>query len=290
MSSELFLQALVNGLMLAALYALVALGLTLIFGLLDVVNFAHGQLILLGAYVLSSIVDIGANFWVALPLVVVGLVVLGVVLDMALFARVRDEPINGLLISLGLVAILENAFHVIYGPDLRRVAPPIDAVIDVAGIRISGNRLLVIVVTVFVLVALSYFLRRTRTGKAMRATAEADEAAGLMGIRVERIRHIAFAAGAGLAGLAGVLMATVYPIEPSLGEGPLIMGFAALILGGSRSPLGAVLGAVVIGMVQSFGTTYLSSSLADVLVFAFLILILFWRPQGLLRARLETAL
>ncbi|MGD9987318.1 branched-chain amino acid ABC transporter permease [Pseudonocardia sp.] len=290
MSSELFFQAMVNGLMLAALYALVALGLTLIFGLLDVVNFAHGQLILLGAYVLSSIVDIGASFWVALPIVVAGLVVLGVVLDMALFARVRDEPINGLLISLGLVAILENAFHVIYGPDLRRVPAPIDAVIDIAGVRISGNRLLVIVVTVVVLVALSYFLRRTRTGKAMRATAEADEAAGLMGIRVERIRHIAFAAGAGLAGLAGVLMATVYPIEPSLGEGPLIMGFAALILGGSRSPLGAVLGAVVIGTVQSFGTTYLSSSLADVLVFAFLILILFWRPQGLLRARLETAL
>lgn len=290
MSSELFLQALVNGLMLAALYALVALGLTLIFGLLDVVNFAHGQLILLGAYVLSSIVDIGANFWVALPIVVAGLVVLGVVLDMALFARVRDEPINGLLISLGLVAILENAFHVIYGPDLRRVTPPIEAVIDIAGIRISGNRLLVIVVTVVVLVALSYFLRGTRTGKAMRATAEADEAAGLMGIRVERIRHIAFAAGAGLAGLAGVLMATVYPIEPSLGEGPLIMGFAALILGGSRSPLGAVLGAVVIGLVQSFGTTYLSSALADVLVFAFLILILFWRPQGIMRARLETAL
>jgi branched-chain amino acid transport system permease protein len=289
-NGELFFQALVNGLMLASLYALVALGLTLIFGLLDVVNFAHGQLILLGSYLVFTLIDVGVSFWLALPLVVVAMIALGVLLDSALFARVRAEPINGLLVSLGLVAILENTFHVVYGPDLRQIPAPLDAVLDVGGVRVSGNRLLVIGVTVAVLIALSYFLRRTRTGKAMRATAEADEAAVLMGIRVERVRHLAFAVGAGLAGLAGVLMAAVYPIEPSLGEGPLIMGFAALILGGSRSPVGAVLGALIIGLVQSFGVTYFSSVVADVAVFAFLILILFWRPQGLMRARLESAL
>lgn len=220
----------------------------------------------------------------------VGLAALGAGLDTTLFARVRDEPINGLLISLGLIAILRNVFHVLYGPDLHRVAAPISSVVEAAGVRVSGTRLAVIGVAFVVLALLSRFLRATPLGKAMRATAENNEAAMLMGIRVERIRHIAFAVGAGLAGLAGVLMAAVYPVEPSLGDAPLIMGFAALILGGSRSPLGAVLGAAVIGMAQSFGITYQSSVFADLTVFGFLILILFWRPQGLIRSRMETAL
>lgn len=290
MSSDLFFQAVINGLMLSSIYALIALGLTIVFGLLDIVNFAHGQLLLLGAYLTYEVVDATGNYWLALPvaLLVVGLV--GAVADWTLFARVRETPINGLLVSLGLIAVFVNVFHEAYGPDPYRVPSPLTSVVEVGSVRVAASRLLVIGVAALTLVGLTLFLRRTRLGVALRATAENDEAAELMGIPVERVRHVSFATGAALAGVAGALMAAVYPIEPVVGDAPLIMGFAALILGGAGSPIGAVLGALVIGMAQSFGITYESSTFADIAVFSLLIIILFVRPRGLVRVSTDSTL
>lgn len=283
-------QALLNGLMLASVYALVALGLTLVFGLLDIVNFAHGQLLLLGAYLTFAVVDAGAPYVVALLVSVVVVSCIGLVLDAALFARVRATPINGLLISIGLIAILVNVIHEIWGPTPRNVPPPVQHVFRVGDVSLSASRLMIIVGTLVVLGALSWFLQRTRAGMALRATAQNAEAAQLMGIAIERTRHASFAVGSGLAALAGSFLAAVFPVEPVLGESPLVKGFIVLIIGGAGSPLGAVLGAVILGFAESFGVTLWSTGTAELLTFVLLIAILFLRPQGLVRVAREATL
>jgi branched-chain amino acid transport system permease protein len=290
MDINLLVQSIVNGLMLASVYALVALGLTLVFGILDIVNFAQGSLLLLGSYLTFSLVDAGIGYWFALALVVIGVSLLGAALDVSLFARVRAVPVNGLLISIGLIAIFNNVFHEIWGPDVYNLPSPITSVISIGDVRIPTVRVVLIVATIVVLLAVAWFLRSTRTGTALRAVAQQPEAALLMGIRVERCRHAAFGVSAGLAALGGALLAAVFPISPLLGEGPLVKGFIVLIIGGAGSPLGAVLGALILGMAESLGITYWSSGGAEVLAFLLLIVILFLRPSGLVRTTRESTL
>jgi branched-chain amino acid transport system permease protein len=290
MDVNLFAQAIVNALMLASVFALVALGLTLVFGILDIVNFAQGQMLVLGAYVTYAMVDGGLSYWLALPLVVIALAVLGAVLDAGLFARVRDTPINGLLISIGLIAVFSNLFHEIWGPEIYNMDRPVTAVLTIGSVRIPASRLLVIGSTIAVLIVVAWFLRYTKAGAATRAVAQVPEAALLMGIPVERYRHIAFAISAGLAGLGGGLLAAVFPVEPNLGDAPLLKGFIVLIIGGAGSPGGAVLGALMLGIAQSFGITYWSSGGAEVLAFVMLIVVLYFRPTGLVRTAGEITL
>lgn len=283
MNTDLLSAALVDGLMLAAVYALVALGLTVVFGLLDIVNFAHGQMILLGAYLLVTVVTRGFNFWLGLLLVIVAVSVVGSLIERFGFRPVESVPINGLLISIGLIAVIQNVIHAVWGPNQLILQPPVRAVWHLGGATVPATRVAVVVATAIVLVGLSIFLRSTRMGKALRATAQNRDAASLVGIPVRRVNNLAVAGGAGLAALAGAFLAMQFPVEPQLAETPLVMGFIVVVLGGAGSPLGAVLGALVIGLTESLATAIWSSEAAQILPFLILAVILFVRPEGIVR-------
>jgi branched-chain amino acid transport system permease protein len=235
-------------------------------------------------------VDNGQTYWLALAAAVLAVAGVGLVVDMALFARVRKSPISGLLISIGLIAIFADVFNTIWGPDSKSFPTPVKKVFEVGDVVIGGNRLLVVVTAVAVMLLLAAFLRFTRTGKALRATAESPEAAVLMGIPAERLRSMSFAVGAALSALAGGLLAAVFPVDPSGGEAALIKGFIVLVVGGAGSPLGAVIAALLLGLVESVGITYWSAAIADVISFTLLIVVLFVRPSGLIGLRREVTL
>jgi branched-chain amino acid transport system permease protein len=276
------IQAIVDGLSIAAIYALVALGLTFVFGLLDIVNFANGQFLLLGGYLTYQFASWHVNYWLAVLLAVVAVGVLGAATERIVFRPVRDVPINGLLISIGLIAVMANVDHVIWGPNAYTIQAPVNGVLHVGSVSFAENRLVVIVVTIMVVAGLAVFLRSTKAGTGLRATAQNAEAAALMGIPVERVRNASFLLGTALAGLAGGLVGSVFPVEPVLGTNYLIEGFIVVIIGGAGSPVGAVLAAVLLGVCQSLGVALFSTGASEITSFVLLILILFVRPQGLI--------
>jgi branched-chain amino acid transport system permease protein len=287
---ELFAQAAINGIMLAAIYALVALGLTLIFGLLDVVNFAHGQMLLLGSYLTCEFVNGGTSYWFAIVLAPLILGGIGTVVDFSLFARVRNSPISGLIISIGLIAIFADVFTSVWGVNQLTIPSPVKTVFRPGGVVIPADRLMIVGAAFAVMVLLATFLRYSKIGTSMRATADNPEAAALMGIPIERVRNIAFAIGAALSGLAGALLAAIHSTVPSGGDAVLVTGFIVLIFGGAGSPLGAVIAALVVAMIESFGITYWSSSGATILGFVVLIVVLFVRPAGIISRSREVSL
>jgi branched-chain amino acid transport system permease protein len=290
MSAEYVASIIFNGLTSGAVYAILALGLTIIFGILNVVNFAHGQLMMTAAYVMVSIVSAHFSYWLALVAVVIGAAVGGTALDMSLFARVRRNPVSGLLISVGLIAILGNIQLQVWGASEYQLQGPVSGTFNIGSLTLSLPGLVVIVATVVCVVLLTWLLRYTEIGRCLRATGQNPEAAALMGIPVERIRHVAFALGTVLAAVAGALIALLLPIAPVLQSSLLITGFIALILGGAGSPMGAVLGGIILGMIQSIGITVFSSEVADIASYVALIVILFLRPGGIVSSHQEATL
>ncbi|MBW3664304.1 MAG: branched-chain amino acid ABC transporter permease [Actinobacteria bacterium] len=290
MDVGLTVQGILNGLMLGSVYALVALGLTIVFGLLDIVNFAHGQLIVLGGYVAFAVVEVVGSFWLGLAASLVVVSLLGSLLEVSLFRRVSERPINGLLISIGLIAIIENFADAIWGPSPRSLEAPVQGVLRFGDISFAKSRLSVVVATVLILLALAYFLRRTRTGKAMRATAQNSDAASLMGIDVLRIRNLAMIIGSALAAFAGTSLGALFAVEPALGESPLIKGFVVLIIGGAGSPAGAVIAGVGLGIAESLTTVHLSTTWSTILPLLALVAVLLVKPEGLVAVRGRQAL
>jgi branched-chain amino acid transport system permease protein len=279
---ELLLQQILNGLMQGSVYALVALGLTLIFGLLGVLNFAQGQFIALGAYVAFALLQIHVPLLVAFAIAVMLAFMLGSVLEWLLFRRVQDEPIKGLLISVGLIAIGEAIFLQIWGPDSRQLPTLFGGqVIRVAGLAVIPDRLVIFAMAVGVFLGLAVFLAYSRWGKAMRGTAQNRDAAYLMGIPVSRIVNASFGTGTALASMLGVVLGGIAYFDPFIGDAPLIKGFIALILGGPTSPLGALAGGILLGLIEALGGGYISSTFQDVIAFVTLILVMLVRPNGL---------
>ena len=287
---ELLPQALVNGILLAAIYSIVALGLTLIFGVLDVVNFSHGQLVTLGAYLVYSLVSAHLSFWIAVPIVMVILGAAGLFMENLTFRPVRGLPINGLLISIGWIAILGSLFSVVWGPSSYNLKSVITGSFTVGPLTISLNQLLVLGVCVVVMLVMTFVLRRTSMGRVLRATAQNREAASLMGVRTRRVDAATFAVGTGLAGLAGGLVANLFPVGPSLGQSYMVYAFVALIVGGAGSAVGAVVGSVIVGLSISLTQTFASTAVASVAPFVVLILVLFIRPQGVFATQHEASL
>lgn len=287
---ELLPQALVNGLLLASLYSVVALGLTLIFGVLDVVNFSHGQLVTLGAYFVYELVAREFNLWFAIPIVVVILGGVGLVMESVTFRPVRAIPINGLLVSIGWIAILANIIAVVWGPTPRTLVTGISGTLQLGPVTVSISQLIVLTVSIAVMIAMTVVLRWTSAGRVLRATAQNREAATLMGVRVRRVDAAAFAVGAGLAGVAGGLIANLFPIDPLLGESYMVYAFVALIVGGAGSAVGAVVGSVIVGLSVSLTQTFASTAVASVAPFIVLILVLFIRPKGVFATHQEASL
>jgi branched-chain amino acid transport system permease protein len=275
------LQTLTSGLFLAAIYALAAFGLAIVYGVLDILNFAHGALLVLGAYLAFSFREGGAPLWLAAVLAVAAIALIGLVLQRLLFRRVEKEPVAGLVLSIGLIAIANSVILSAYGPDQYRLPRLLDGSLTIGDTQLPQDRLLIIAVAVTGLGLVELGIARAGWGKLLRATAEDDEAASLQGIPVARVKTIAFTAGAALAAVAGVLIATTTPFDAHLGENLLIKAFVIIIIGGVGSTKGALAGAGILGLAEAFSTTYLSTAIAQLVPLLVLAVVLLARPQGI---------
>jgi branched-chain amino acid transport system permease protein len=279
-------QVLINGVVLSANYALVALGITLIFGILGILNFAHGQMFMIGGFMVYYVYAIfGWPYLVALATaaVVVGLV--GVAFELLFFRRVlriakREE--NSMLLAVGTALLLENIALFAFGEKQRGVPPLIGGVYRIGNAFLPAGRLLVLVLSIVLIVALLLFVQYTKPGRAMRALAQGREAALLMGVNVDRISALGFGIGAMLAGLAGGLLITISAVNAGIGTVTSIKAFIMIMIGGAGVVAGAILGAIVLGFAEAIGYALIPGSTTYLLIFVGLILFLIIRPQGIM--------
>jgi branched-chain amino acid transport system permease protein len=286
---ELLLQTCVNAIYAASFMALIAVGLVLIFGVMGVINFAHGEFYMLGAYcVVFVYADNNLPFFlaVAVGLVFVGLV--GIVAERGLFRPVRDNPLAGLIASIGLLLILQTLAVLGFGVRMEHIPPSTQTVLHVPGtegVVLPLERLNVIVATIVLLGALWFFLRRTRFGWALRACAQDPEAAALQGISMNQTARLAMCIGAALAGVAGAMTAPLVRTYPYMGHSVIVTAFIIIIVGGIGSLEGAVVAAVLYAFVNTFVTTFADGVIADIVGLLLMLLVLIVRPTGLFGTR-----
>jgi len=279
-------QIIVNGVVSAANYALIALGLTLIFGILNFLNFAHGQMYMIGGFVVYYVYGIfGVNYFVALLACAATLFVIGVAFETLFFRRVlsitkREE--NSMLLAVGTALLLENVALTLFGEKQRGVPPVVSGVYQIFGAYLPASRLLVLVLSALLVIALLLFVQYTKPGRAMRAVAQDKEVSLLMGVDVGRISALGFGIGAALAGLAGGLLITISAMNAGIGTAISIKAFIMIMIGGAGVVAGAILGGIVLGFVEAIGYALIPGSMTYLLIFIGLILFLIIRPQGIM--------
>ena len=286
-----FLSYLINGLGLGSVYAIIALGYTMVYGIAKMLNFAHGDVIMIGAYVAFFALN---NFGLPLPaaiiLSVVVCTVLGVTVERLAYKPLRQaSSLSVLITAIGVSYFLQNAAQLLWSSSTK-VFPTIipNGGISLGALSISYLTLITIATCILVMICLTLFINRTKTGRAMRACSEDKGAATLMGINVNRIISITFAIGSGLAAIAAVLLCATYPsVFPTLGAMPGIKAFTAAVFGGIGSIPGAFLGGLLLGVIEIFAKAYISTQLSDAIVFAVLIIVLLIKPTGLLGKRIR---
>ena len=280
-----FFMQFINGLNIGSIYALIALGYTMVYGIAKLINFAHGDVIMVGAYISFISMKFGLPWWLAVIISIVACAVLGVVMEKVAYKPLRNASRISLLITaIGISYLLQNLFQLIFGANPQPYHAFITLpALNLGGISIQANYYITFSVSVLLMILLTLFVNKTTMGKAMRAVSEDEGAAKLMGINVETTISLTFAIGCALAAIAGILYANCYPmINPTLGSLPGIKAFIAAVLGGIGSIPGAVLGAFILGMVEAMTKAYISSQLTDTIVFAILILMLVFKPAGIL--------
>ncbi|EKU71272.1 branched-chain amino acid ABC transporter permease [Selenomonas sp. F0473] len=279
-----FLQQLINGISLGSIYALIALGYTMIYGIIKLINFAHGDIYMVGAYLGFYAVTLGIP---VVPAILISMAVtslLGIAVERFAYRPLRHAPrISVLITAIGVSFLLEYVMMAIVSPTPRTFPPTIsDVSWTIAGLVISGQQLLIMGVTFVLMVILTYIVRATKIGKAMRAASYDTEAAQLMGINADRIISVTFAIGSALAAVAGVLIGIYYnSIDPLMGLMPGIKAFVAAVFGGIGILPGAVVGGIVLGIVEAFISGFGFSMFRDAAAFAILILVLLLRPAGI---------
>lgn len=290
-------QHLVNGLTLGAVYALTALGYTMVYGILKFINFAHGEILMAGTYIALTIYNsirvnfhdpilLFISFIVALAAGMGSSAALGVLVEKIAYKPLRNAPrLAPLLSAIGVSIILSNLAAIVFGTKSRKFDYPFDnTALNLSGISITPHQILILSVSGILMVLLKYFIDRTRLGKAMRATSENPNVASLMGINVNFIISLTFAIGSALAATAGILIAMEYKVNPTMGTMAGLKAFTAAVLGGIGSVSGAMLGGIVLGLLETIGVVILGipQGLKDTIAFSVLILILLIRPAGLL--------
>ncbi|MEW6554615.1 MAG: branched-chain amino acid ABC transporter permease [Actinomycetota bacterium] len=281
-----FLNQLVIGIQLGSQYVMVALGLTLIFGILDISHFAHGHMYMIGAYLLYILMVLaGINYWIAFLICMAALAVAGTVVERTVYRPLRGQPhINTFIAAIGLILVLETLVRGIQ-PNALSVSKPIDRTLEFAGITMEAQRLIVIVGAIVLIILLQLFIKRTRLGTAIEAVAQDREGASLVGISVNRISALTFAIATALAAAAAVLMAPLAFISPEMGSVLILKAFVIVVIGGLGSMKGAIVGGYLLGIIEAMAIAYISSAYKDVFAFAVLIIILAIRPTGLFRGR-----
>ena len=280
-----FFMQFINGLNIGSTYALIALGYTMVYGIAKLINFAHGDVIMVGAYISFISMKFGLPWWLAVIISIVACAVLGVVMEKVAYKPLRNASRISLLITaIGISYLLQNLFQLIFGANPQPYHAFITLpALNLGGISIQANYYITFSVSVLLMILLTLFVNKTTMGKAMRAVSEDEGAAKLMGINVDTTISLTFAIGCALAAIAGILYANCYPmINPTLGSLPGIKAFIAAVLGGIGSIPGAVIGAFILGMVEAMTKAYISSQLTDTIVFAILILMLVFKPAGIL--------
>ena len=282
----MFLTQVLNGLQLGSIYALVALGYTMVYGIILLLNFAHGDIIMFGSYVAWIVlVQLGLNPAIAVLLAIFGCVVLGVLIDKVAYAPLREAPRLSILITaIGVSYLLENGVQLLLGADAKVVPSIIDlGTVQVFGSTLSGTALLTVAVTIVATVVLTLLVQKTRLGKAMRAVSEDMGAARLMGVNVNSTISFTFAVGSALAGIAAILYSMAYQqVSPTMGVMLGTKAFVAAVLGGIGSIPGAVIGGLIVGFSEVFVAAFGLSVWQDAVVFLLLILVLVVKPTGLL--------
>ena len=283
---ELLLQTLVNGVYAASYMALIAVGFVLIFGVMGVINFAHGELYMLGAY---AVVALYADLQMPFILVVaVGMIFVGVVglgMERVLFRPLRDNPLGGLVVSIGFLMVLQALAVMGFGVRMEHVPPVTQEVIVFSDkVRLAVPRLYVMIAAVVLLTALWAFLKKTRFGWALRASAQDPEAAALQGISINQTARIAMFIGAGLAGIAGALTAPLVSVNPYMGHSVLITAFIVIIVGGIGSLEGAVIAAVAYAFIHTIVTTFWDGVIANIVGLSLMLGVLIVKPTGLFGA------
>ena len=279
--TAILLQQVLNGLSIASVITLIAIGVTLIFGLTGIINFAHGEFLMVGSIVTWLAVSAGWNFWLALVAAVAAVAAMGLLLERGLFRFTLDRPTNGFIVSLGLIVVLQHVVILLYDGNQKSIPHPLSGVWQVGGVRIAETRAMVIGVTIAV-VALTYgAVTRSRYGRALRASVEDRDTAMLMGIPVRRYITGVFVFGSALAGLGGALLIGLFPVTPFTGGTIVMKGFAVALIGGLGNLTGAVVAGVMLGLVEGFSAGYGYSEWTDAYSFGLMILVLLVRPNGL---------
>ncbi len=289
-----FLNSLISGLSLGSVYAIIALGYTMVYGISKMLNFAHGDVIMVGGYVSFIMsMSVGMNGWLALLIAMVACTILGILIERLAYRPLRGTGSLAVLITaIGVSYFLQNAALLIWGanprvfPSLLNGAEPIHAANG--QLTITPESILTIAANVVIMIALTLFVNKTKAGKAMRAVSEDNGAAQLMGINVNQSISLTFAIGSGLAAVAGVLMCSAYPVlMPTTGAMPGIKAFTAAVFGGIGSIPGAMIGGLILGIIEILSRAYISTELSDAIVFACLIIVLLVKPTGLLGKKIN---
>jgi branched-chain amino acid transport system permease protein len=284
MDISTIILTLVWGVAIGCVYILLATGLNIIFGVMKLVNFAHGQLLMIGAYLTWTFtVTFGLNAYLAIVFTMPIVAVLGVAVERLTFRRILGtDKLNEIFISLGLIYIFENVALLIWGDRSKQIISPFNNMIfDLSSISITYDRVVAVVVVAVTLVAFGLLIKKTKIGLAMQATSQKESAAQLMGINIEHIYMITFALGAALAACAGGLYGIIFSFNYQIGAMPTIIGFAIIILGGLGSIKGAIVGGLLYGLAEQLATLFLGGIWGSAVAFALLIVVLIVRPKGI---------
>ena len=289
-----FISYLINGLSLGSVYAIIALGYTMVYGIAKMLNFAHGDIIMVGAYIaLMSMTQAGLPPFAAVLAAVVGCTVLGVLIERIAYKPLRNasSSLAVLITAIGVSYLLQNLALLIFGANTQTFSSVIEwkgVTLADGAMSISGVTIVTIVVCIIIMAVLVTFVQKSKPGQAMRAVSEDKGAAQLMGINVNGTIALTFAIGSALAAVAGVLLCSAYPsLTPYTGALPGIKAFVAAVFGGIGSIPGAFLGGLLLGVIEIFGRAYISSQMADAIVFAVLIIVLLVKPTGLLGKKIQ---
>ncbi len=287
-----FISYLISGISLGSIYALIALGYTMVYGIAKMLNFAHGDIIMVGGYVVFMVItERSLSSGIAILLAIIVCTVLGVVIEKVAYKPLRNATsLSVLITAIGVSYFLENSMLKWKGSDAKnfKSVVPLGTIKINDNLKISGEAVVTIIVTIIIMIILTLFVNKTKTGMAMKAVSEDKGAAQLMGINVNRTISIVFAIGSALAAVAGILLCSTFTqVSPYTGTMPGIKAFIAAVFGGIGSIPGAMIGGILLGVIENLSKAYISTQLADAIVFGALIIVLILKPTGILGKRIN---
>lgn len=280
---EILIQQIFNGLTIGSVYSLVALGLTLVYGILHIPNFAHGALYMLGGYITLTMMSMyGFNYWFAIAVSIVTIGLLGVLMERFVFRLLRESPpLHDKIAAIGILLFFEAFAQFFWGADFQTMNSPYGQVVHILGLTFTMQRLLIIVSAIIVMILLHLFLKKTYIGSTIIAMAQSREGASLVGININKVAMLTFMISGGLAAIASSLASPINLVFPGMGHLVILKAFVIIILGGMGSVPGAIVGGYILGFSESLGATYLSNDYKDLIAFILLVIILTLKPTGL---------